>query len=78
MRFAEAVRDIRQSCFLSQDSFAKELGISFSTVNRWETGKTIPNCVQMKKIAEFCKSNNISYQDADNAWKENRNGTATK
>lgn len=36
MSFAEAIKQIRKKTFLSQESFAKEIGVSFSTVNRWE------------------------------------------
>jgi len=78
MSFSDEIRNIRQSCFLSQDSFAKALDASFSTINRWETGKTVPNCMMMGKIAQFCKENGISYQAADKAWKECRNGSGSK
>lgn len=42
MSFTDNIKKIRQKCFLSQEAFAKELGISFATVNRWESGKTKP------------------------------------
>ena len=73
MRLADELKDIRQQCFLSQSSFAKELGVSFSTVNRWETGKSIPNCKMMKRIVQFCKEQGIDSKKADSAWKEQRN-----
>ena len=34
MTFGEKIRNLRQKCILSQEAFAKELGVSFSTVNR--------------------------------------------
>lgn len=39
MSFSDDIKNIRKQCFLSQEAFAKELGIAFSTVNRWETVK---------------------------------------
>ena len=33
MGFCDDIREIRQKCFLSQEAFAKELGVSFATVN---------------------------------------------
>ncbi|MDY6080640.1 MAG: helix-turn-helix transcriptional regulator, partial [Eubacteriales bacterium] len=42
MGFCDDIREIRQNCFFSQEAFAKELGESFSTDNRWESGKTKP------------------------------------
>ena len=43
MDFSEAIKEIRQECYMSQQAFANELGVSFSTVNRWEKDKAIPN-----------------------------------
>ena len=61
MGFCEEIREIRQECFLSQEAFAKELGVSFATVNRWESGKTKPTYKTMKLIDDFCKSHDIDF-----------------
>ena len=61
MSFDIEIKKVRQNAFLSQQDFAKELGVSFSTVNRWETGKTRPTYKAMKAIDEFCKKNGISF-----------------
>ena len=61
MSFCDDIREIRQKCFLSQETFAKELGVSFATVNRWESGKTKPTYKTMKLIDDFCKSRNIDF-----------------
>lgn len=73
MNFSDEIRNIRQSCLLSQEAFAKELNVSFSTVNRWETGKTNPNYEIMGKLALFCKKKNLDFKIAEKKWKENRN-----
>ena len=39
MKFSEAIKTLRNKMILSQMEFAEELGVSFATVNRWETGK---------------------------------------
>ena len=57
MTFAEELKRTRQRTFLSQGAFAKEVNVSFSTVNRWESGKTKPNLIAMKNIKEFCEKN---------------------
>jgi len=59
MEFAKKIKEIRLNKFLNQEEFANKLGVSFATVNRWETGKTIPNIKAMKKIDEYCKNENI-------------------
>ena len=61
MGFCDDIREIRQKCFLSQEAFAKELGVSFATVNRWESGKTKPTYKTMKLIDDFCKSRRIDF-----------------
>ena len=61
MGFCYDIREIRQKCFLSQEAFAKELGVSFATVNRWESGKTKPTYKTMKLIDDFCKSRSIDF-----------------
>jgi len=61
MNFQESIKQLRQSQFLSQEAFAKELGVSFTTVNRWETGKAKPTYKTMKLIDDYCKANNLSF-----------------
>lgn len=61
MSFCDDIRTIRQKCFLSQEAFAKELGVSFATVNRWESGKTKPTYRTMRLIDDFCKKHKIVF-----------------
>ena len=39
MEWAKLINEIRTACLLSQEDFAKELGVPFTTANRWETEK---------------------------------------
>ena len=68
MTFAEELKRIRQRSFLTQEAFAKEVNVSFSTVNRWENGKTKPNLIAMKNIKEFCDQNNVEYSELEELW----------
>lgn len=61
MNFSEKIKQIRQQRFLSQEAFAKELGVSFATVNRWESGKSKPTYKTMKLIDDYCRCNNIDF-----------------
>ncbi len=65
MDISKDIKEIRMKMLLSQSDFAKELGVSFSTVNRWENGKAIPNYIALKKIKEFCKENNLKFSIED-------------
>ena len=65
MTFSDAIKIIRKKRLLSQEAFAKELGISFTTVNRWETGKSVPTYKMLKCIDDFCKRNGIDINISD-------------
>lgn len=70
MSFSEEIRCIRQHSFLSQEAFARELNVSFSSVNRWESGKTKPNLNAMKNIKKFCEAHNIDFSNLEKEWYE--------
>ncbi len=61
MGFSEDIKLLRHEFLLSQEAFAKELGVSFATVNRWETGKTQPTYKTLRTIKEYCKKNNVEF-----------------
>jgi len=68
MSFPEEIKKIRQRSFLTQQEFAKKIGVAFSTVNRWESGSAKPNLKAMKSINTFCLDNNIPYETIEEAW----------
>ena len=70
MRFAEELKRIRQHSFLSQETFARELGVSFSSVHRWEGGRAKPNLAAMKKIKDFCERQGIDFSSLEQGWYE--------
>jgi len=72
MCFPEMIKGICCKSLLSQTDFAKELGISHSAVNRWETGKTLPTYKAMKSIEAFCKRQNIDVELCFELWKEEK------
>lgn len=59
MTFAEKLKYVREKLFLSQEALAKELGVSFATVNRWENGKHEPGYPAKKAFHELCVKNKI-------------------
>lgn len=61
MDIGTAIKEIRIKSLLSQADFAKEIGVSFSTVNRWENGKAVPGFKALKKMKDFCAQNGIDF-----------------
>lgn len=50
---ADDIRRLRQSLGLSQETLARRLGVSFSTVNRWENGKAVPSPMARKGLEDL-------------------------
>lgn len=64
MTFGEKVKFVRGELQLSQSQLASELGISFATVNRWETQNIEPRYLTRVRIDKFCEKKGIqTYQD---------------
>ena len=59
MEFKDKVKYVRKKFYLSQEMMAKELGVAFATVNRWEKGVCEPNYEGQKAFHDFCKKNDI-------------------
>ena len=68
MSLGELIREARQKAFCTQEEFADKLGVTLSTVNRWELNKIRPNVKAMKSLKAFCDKNNIEYQEIEKEW----------
>ena len=53
MEFGSIVKQVRKELGLSQEQLARELSISFSTVNRWENGKSKPSQMAKELLHHF-------------------------
>ncbi len=51
----EKIRNVRTQLGLSQEELAQALGVSFTTVNRWENGKSKPSKLALEKFKSFCE-----------------------
>ena len=49
------IRDLRDRARLTQEGFARELGVSFATVNRWENGKVTPDRSALADLRAFAE-----------------------
>lgn len=57
--YQNMIVSLRNKLILTQEEFAKLLGVSFASVNRWERGHHDPTVKIKRKIVELCKQNDI-------------------
>ena len=70
MALSDEIVFIRKKGLCTQIEFAERIGVSFSTVNRWETGKMSPNVSAMKRLKAYCEAMNIEFGNVEKAWLE--------
>ena len=63
MDFPEKVRFVRRKLSMSQEDLARELNVSFSTINRWENEKTKPIKMAKAVFSDFCIKHNIIFNE---------------
>jgi Helix-turn-helix. len=63
MNFSEKVIKVRMKLLLSQEALAKEIGVSYATVCRWEKGNREPQVVSQGKFYAFCDEKGIRFED---------------
>ncbi len=47
------IREIRLEAGLTQEQFASQLGVTCSTINRWERGRSKPSPLALQKIEQL-------------------------
>lgn len=62
MEYQKIIKNLRTKLVLSQQEFAELLGVSFTSVNRWENGKHEPTIKVKRKIIQLCKDNKVKYE----------------
>ena len=60
MKFDEILKEVRKELNISQEQFAHELSVSFTTLNRWENNRSAPSRLAKLRIMDYCKSKNMS------------------
>lgn len=60
MSCSKLIKRLRNELNLSQENLARELDVSFATINRWERGKVNPSKMAMKAIENYCKLHGLS------------------
>ena len=59
MDLPEYMRKVRRGMEMSQHELARELCVSFSSINRWEKKQVSPIKLGRKSFLDFCKAHDI-------------------
>lgn len=60
MLIEEILKLIRKELNISQEQLARELNISYTTINRWENSHRTPSRLAKMRLLEFCVSQGVS------------------
>ena len=53
--YPSLVKEVRKQLALSQEDLARELGVSYATVNRWENSQAKPSKLARAQLDAFCE-----------------------
>ena len=57
--FPEQIKLVRMSLQLTQEELARQMGVSYATVSRWERENRKPQLATLGKLYSFCQRNGI-------------------
>ena len=63
MDYQKSIKELREKMILSQTEFAKELDVSFASVNRWENGQFEPTIKVKRKLAPYFKKYKVEVNE---------------
>lgn len=63
MTYAEAIKKLRKKMILTQTEFAELLGVTFGTVNRWESGTYKPTIKIKRKLQPYFEKYQIEVEE---------------
>lgn len=61
--YSDAILKLRVKLNVSQAELAKILGVSLTSVNRWEKGKFAPTLLVKEKLKQLFKENDIELEE---------------
>lgn len=65
MTINEVLKTIRKEMNISQEALARDLNVSYTTINRWENGRSLPSRLARMRLIEYCLTRDISQGNMD-------------
>lgn len=66
------LKEVRRKLGLTQEALAHRLGVSFTSVNRWENGQTNPSPLARRQIEELFENKTKGKSSHSQAYNENK------
>lgn len=63
INYQKIVKELRDKLIMTQKEFAQLLGVSFASINRWETGANKPTTEAKRKIVKLCKEKSVELEE---------------
>ncbi len=63
--YPSAIKRLRAKLNISQTELAAILGVSFTSVNRWEKGHHQPTVIAKEKLKELFMKNDIKFEEEE-------------
>jgi len=60
MAIDEILKKIRKELNLTQEQLARDLNVSFSTLNRWENSHAVPSRLARIRLLDYCCQKGVS------------------
>ncbi len=70
MTLSQKIKYIRVERLLSQQEFADAVGVSYSTVSRWEREHRKPQARAIGKLIIWCKENGVDITDLEDSYEK--------
>lgn len=65
MDYSKLIRELRTKMIMTQTEFAEKLGVSFTTISRWESGKFTPTIKTKSRLQPYFKKYGIKVDEYD-------------
>jgi len=52
---SQLIRELRARLSLTQEKFAAKLGVTFSTINRWENARACPSPLALQRLENLAR-----------------------
>lgn len=65
MAIDEIIKIVRKELNISQEQLARDLNVSYTTINRWENARRTPSRLAMMRLREYCAIKGVSQELLD-------------